>query len=67
MCGTLHVHRKDDPKTIRDNKLKKGQLTAQNSSLVYMLKWSDPKKKVTKISNDHGEETRNKANKTWAE
>jgi hypothetical protein len=49
MCGTLHVHRKDDPKTIRDKKLKKGQLTAQNSSLVSMLKWSD-KKKRTKIS-----------------
>jgi len=43
MCGTLHVHRKDGPKTITENKLKKGQLRAQNSSLVYMLKWSDIK------------------------
>jgi len=43
MCGTLHVHRKDDPKTIRDNKLKKGQLRAHNSSLVYMLKWTKKK------------------------
>ena len=31
-----------------------------------MLKWSD-KKKVTKISYYHGEETRKKANEMWTE
>jgi hypothetical protein len=62
MCGTLHVSRKDVPKTIRDRKLKKGQLTAQNSCIMSMLKCSD-KKASDKISNHHGEQTRKKLTK----
>jgi hypothetical protein len=57
--GILCLHRKDVPKTIRDKKLKKGQLIAQHSSPVSILKWND-KKEVTLISTYHGEETRKK-------
>ena len=45
-------------------KLKKGELVAQHSGPVSVLKWKD-KKEVTVISAYHGEETRMKLTKCW--
>jgi len=58
--GTLSLSRKDIPQRVNDKKLKKGELVAQHSSLVSILKWKD-KKEVTMILTYHGQET-NKAN-----
>jgi len=44
---------------MKEKKLKKGELLAQNSGLVSVLKWKD-KKDVTMISTYQGEETRMK-------
>jgi len=41
--GTLHLSRKDVPQTVKDKKLKKGELVAQHSGLVSVLKWKDKK------------------------
>jgi len=57
--GTLHLSRKDVPQRVKDKKLKKGELVAQHSGLVSVLKWKD-KKEVTMISTYHGEETKMK-------
>ena len=55
--GTLRLSRKDIPQTVKDMKLKKGELVAQHSGPVSVLKWKD-KKDVTVISTYHGQETR---------
>ena len=60
--GTLRLSRKDVPQTVKEKKLKKGELVAQHSRLVSVLKWKD-KKEVTMISTYHGEETRMKLTK----
>ena len=60
--GTLHLSRKDVPQRVKGKKLKKGELVAQHSGLVSILKWKD-KKEVTMISIYHGEETRMKLTK----
>jgi len=44
---------------VKEKKLKKGELVAQHSGPVSVLKWKD-KKEVTMISTYHGEETRMK-------
>jgi hypothetical protein len=41
--GTLCPNRKDVPKMVKDKKLKKGELTAQHSGPVCVLKWCDKK------------------------
>jgi len=55
--GTLRLSRKDVPQGVKEKKLKKGELVAQHSGPVSVLKWKD-KKDVTMISTYHGEETR---------
>jgi len=57
--GTLHLSRKDVPQRVKANKLKKGELIAQHSGPMSVLKWKD-KKDVTVIATYHGEETRMK-------
>ena len=42
---------------MKEKKLKKGEIVAQHSGPVSVLKWKD-KKEVTMISTYHGEETR---------
>ena len=42
---------------MKDKKLKKGELVAQHSGPVSVLKWKD-KKEMTMISTYHGQETR---------
>ena len=54
--GTLRLNRKDIPKTVRENKLKKGDVIAQHYGPVSVLKWRD-KKDVARISTYHEEET----------
>ena len=56
--GTLRLSRKDVPQRVKE-KLKKGELVAQHSGPVSILKWKD-KKEVTMISAYHGEEIRTK-------
>jgi len=46
---------------VKEKKLKKGELVAQHSGPVSVLKWRQ--KKVTMISTYHGEETRMKLTK----
>jgi len=60
--GTLRLSRKDVPQRVKEKKLKKGELVAQHSGSVSVLKWRD-KKEVTMISTCHGEETRMKLTK----
>ena len=60
--GTLRLSRKDVPQRVKEKKLKKGELVAQHSELVSVLKWKD-KKEVTMISTYHGQETRLKLTK----
>ena len=55
--GTLRLSRKDVPERVKEKKLEKGELVAQHSGPVSVLKWKD-KKEVTMISTYHGEETR---------
>jgi len=57
--GTLRLSRKDVPQRVKDKKLKKGELVAQHSGPVSVLKWKD-KREVTMISTYHGGETRMK-------
>jgi hypothetical protein len=54
--GTVRLSRKDVPKTVREKKLKKGEMIAQHFGPVSILKWHD-KKDVAIISTYHGEET----------
>jgi len=60
--GTLRLSRKDVLQRVKEKKLKKGELVAQHSGLVSVLKWKD-KKEVTMISTYHVEETRMKRTK----
>ena len=55
--GTLHLSRKDFPQRVQDQKLKKGEMVAQHSGPVSVLK-SNGKKYVTMILTYHGQETR---------
>jgi len=55
--GTLILSRKDVPQRVKGKKLQKGELVAQHSGTVSVLKWKD-KKEVTIISSYHGEERR---------
>jgi len=57
--GTLRLSRKDVPQRVKEKKPKKGELVAQHSGPVSVLKCKD-KKDVTMISTYHGEETRMK-------
>ena len=59
--GTLRLSRKDVPQRVKEKNLKKGELVAQHSGPVSVLKWKD-KKDVT-ISTYHGQETRMKRTK----
>jgi hypothetical protein len=43
--GTLCLNRKDIPKIVKEKKLKKGELIAQHSGPVSILKWSGERKK----------------------
>ena len=60
--GTLRLSRKNVPQKVKDKKLKKGELVAQHSGPVSVLKWKD-KREVTMISTYHGEETKMKLTK----
>jgi len=60
--GTLQLSRKDVPQRVKEKKLKKGEMIAQHSGVVSVLKCKD-KKEVTMISTYHGEETRMKLTK----
>jgi hypothetical protein len=60
--GTLCLSRKDIPQRVKDKKLRIGELVAQHSSPVSVLKWKN-KKEMTKISTYHGQETRMKVMK----
>ena len=60
--GTLCLSTKDVPQRVKEKKLKKGELVAQHSGQLSVLKWKD-KKEVTVISTYHGEETRMKLTK----
>ena len=60
--GTLRLSRKDVPQRVKEKKLQKGELVAQHSGPVSVLKWKD-KKEVTMISSYHGDETRMKRTK----
>ena len=42
--GTLRLSRKNVPQKVKDKKLKKGEMVAQHSGLVSVLKWKDKKK-----------------------
>ena len=46
--GTLRLSRKDVPQRVNQKKLKEGELVAEHSGLVSVLKWKD-KKEVTVI------------------
>ena len=63
--GTLRLSRKDVPQRVKEKKLKKGELVAQHSGLVSVLKWKD--KEVMMILTYHGEETRMKRTKCTQE
>jgi hypothetical protein len=52
--GTLCLNRKDVPKIVKDNKLRKGEITAQHSGPASVLKWCD-QNNVTVISAYHGD------------
>jgi hypothetical protein len=54
--GTLCINRKHIPKIVNEKKLKKGELTAQHSGPMSVLKWSDKEEEVTMISTYHWEE-----------
>ena len=41
--GTLRLSRKDVPQRVKEKKLKKGELVAQHSGTVSVLKWKDKK------------------------
>jgi hypothetical protein len=62
--GTVRLNRKDVPEIVKEKKLKKGELIAQHSGQLSVLKWSD-KKEVTMIFNLSREGKKNRANKTW--
>jgi len=63
--GTLQLNRKDISQTVKEKKLEKGRLTAQHSSPVPILKWSD-KQDVAMISTYHGDKTGRKVRK-WVQ
>ena len=42
--GTLRLSRKDVPQRVKVKKLKKGELVAQHSGPVSILKWKDKKR-----------------------
>jgi hypothetical protein len=52
--GIQGLSRKNVLQKVKDKKLKKGEIVAQNSGPVSVLKWKD-KKEVTMISTYHGE------------
>ena len=54
---TLRLSRKDVPQRVKEKKLQKGELVAQHSGPVSVLKWID-KNGMTMISSYHGEKTR---------
>jgi hypothetical protein len=56
--GTLRLNRKEVPKIVKEKKLKKGELIAQHSGPVSVVKWSD-KKEVTVISTYTGRKQKN--------
>jgi hypothetical protein len=60
--GTLLLSRKGVPQRVKDKKLREGELVAQHSGLVSVLKWKD-KTEVTIISTYHRQETRMKLTK----
>jgi hypothetical protein len=54
VAGTLHLNRKNVPPTVKNAKLKKGEVISQQSNGVMVIKWED-KKDVTMISIFHDE------------
>lgn len=53
--GTLKINRKGVPRAVKDAKLKKGELIAQHSGSVTVMKWHD-KRNVVMISTYHDTE-----------
>jgi hypothetical protein len=64
--GTLRLNKKDIPKIVKEKRLKKGELIAQHSGQVFVLKWGD-KKEEAMISTYHGKETRKQLTKRGQE
>jgi hypothetical protein len=54
-CGTLKINRKGVPKAIKDAKLNRGEIIAQHSGPVTVMKWRD-KRNVLMISTYHDAE-----------
>ncbi|XP_064601226.1 piggyBac transposable element-derived protein 4-like [Liolophura sinensis] len=52
ICGTLRFDRKENPKEVASNKLKKGEHAWKRSESVVVCKWKD-KRDVLTISNMH--------------
>jgi hypothetical protein len=52
VAGTLWLNRKNEPSTIKNAKLKKGEIISQQSDGVKVMKWND-KKEVCFISAFH--------------
>jgi hypothetical protein len=57
MYVVLALSRKDVPQRVKNKKLKEGELVAQHTGPLSILKWK-VKKDVTMISTYHGQETR---------
>ena len=55
--GTLRLSRKDVQQRVQYKELKNGEMVAQNSGPVSVLKWKG-KIDMTMISSYHGQETR---------
>jgi hypothetical protein len=52
VVGTLCPNRKNVPPTVKNSKLKKGEVILQHSNGIMVMKWKD-KKDVTMISTFH--------------
>jgi hypothetical protein len=52
MAGRLHLNKKNVPPTVKNSKLKKGEVILQHNSSIMVMKWKD-KKDVTMISTFH--------------
>jgi hypothetical protein len=64
--GTLRLNREDVPKTVKEKRLTKGELIAQHSGPMSVLKWRD-KTELTVIPTYHWEETRKRLTKRGQE
>lgn len=62
-CGTLKLKRKNVPQEVKSTKLNKGEIVANSSKNVMVLKWRD-KRVVTLISTFHNHEMKLNVKKT---